>query len=116
LPFDNTVTAVTMTGAQITTFVNHLAARRANQAPHISGMHAKYIGGKFVIYDAQGKAIAASKTYKVATNDFLVMGGEELASLFADVPKGNMTFTDTDMRDALIDYFKKNHPSTRGAL
>ncbi len=84
LPFDNYIVAIKLTGRQIREALEHgISAVEKNEGrfPQISGMSFKYnpeanFGEKVTFINISGNPIDMDKEYSVATNDFLVAGGD----------------------------------------
>lgn len=103
MPFDNSVVVVKLKGAQVKELVEYLA----------KGKRAHPISRLGIILDADGtiksttlneQPIDFSKTYNVATNDYLYNGGDRM-----DFFKTNdsLYVLNYKIRNALIDYFTK---------
>jgi 5'-nucleotidase len=110
LPFDNQVVAIVLTGAQLKQFIEHLSGRRG-EMPYLAGLVVSGKPGKLEYKTADGAAIVDTQRYKVATNDFLVQGGEGLGVIFDAVPAADRTETGLDMRDALIALLRQRYPA-----
>ncbi|WP_417236041.1 5'-nucleotidase C-terminal domain-containing protein [Bizionia paragorgiae] len=103
MPFENSIIVVALKGKQIDSMMHYLA--RAKRAHPIQGFKLS-IDKDYNIVKAlvKGKAIDTAKTYYVATNDYLVNGGDNM-NFFAR-NEGEYPL-DYKIRNALIDYFKK---------
>jgi 5'-nucleotidase len=103
MPFENSLVVVALKGNQIDSLVSYLSKRQ--KAHPISKLQLR-IDQDYQIVSAtiKGKPIDDSKTYYVATNDYLYNGGDNM-SFF----KPNDTLYDLNykIRNILIDYFKK---------
>ncbi|TYB77378.1 hypothetical protein ES677_00775 [Bizionia gelidisalsuginis] len=103
MPFENSIVVVALKGRQIDSMMQYLA--RFKRAHPIQGFKLS-IDQEYniVASSVNGKAIDTAKTYYVATNDYLVTGGDNMR-FFAD-NEGEYPL-DYKIRNALIDYFKK---------
>lgn len=103
MPFENAVVVVELKGQQVLEMINYLA--KAKRAHPISGI--KLILDKdFKVKSATIKSqpIDMNKTYFVATNDYLYLGGDNMSFLKTNDSLYNL---DYKIRNVLIDYFKK---------
>lgn len=103
MPFENAVVVVELKGQQVLEMINYLA--KAKRAHLISGI--KLILDKdFKVKSATIKSepIDMNKTYFVATNDYLYLGGDNMSFLKTNDSLYNL---DYKIRNVLIDYFKK---------
>lgn len=112
-PFGNTLTVLTLTGAQIKAALEHGVAtwdQGKGQFTHVSkGMSytfdlSKPAGSRVTAVTFNGQALDDAKTYKVATNNFVANGGDGFA-MFKDAPKLETGVLDVDI---LINYLKAN--------
>jgi 2',3'-cyclic-nucleotide 2'-phosphodiesterase (5'-nucleotidase family) len=84
LPFDNYLVAISLTGAQIQSALEHGVARLEEPAgsfPQVSGLTFTYsrsapAGGRVKDVTVGGRPLDPQKEYVVATNDYLVAGGD----------------------------------------
>ena len=103
MPFENEIVVAELTGKKIKEMLKYL--EKAKSAHPVSGI--KILADKnYKIKNAriQGNEIEDNNTYFVATSDYLVHGGDNMA-FFSD-PE-NLYQTDYKIRNAMIDYFKK---------
>lgn len=122
LPFGNTVRVVEISGKDVKAMIEN----GVKQAPELSGgfCHLGGKGGIMVEYDSSkpagarvisakvgGKEIDPAKMYTVATNDFLVAGGDDYAMLKGAKVVGEYGALD----EVLIDYIKANGVTTEKA-
>lgn len=56
-----------------------------------------------------GKPVEPDKIYKVATTDFLLQGNAGL-TLLTQIPETQIIHNEINLRDAMVNYFKKNSP------
>ena len=111
LPFDNTVVTVKMTGAQIKE-VLELSAGAGGSRILPSGLSYTFDssrprGHRIVSATVDGKALAVTRTYLVATNNFLSDGGDGY-SPFSDARERKDT--GVLLRDAVAGYIGKHTP------
>ena len=103
MPFENAIVVVKLKGQQVQEMINYLA--KAKRAHPISGL--KIVLDKdFYIKSAtiEGEPIDVNKTYFVATNDYLYLGGDNM--IFFKTNDSLYTL-DYKIRNVLIDYFTK---------
>ena len=103
MPFENAIVVVELKGQQVQEMINYLA--KAKRAHPISGL--KIVLDKdFYIKSAtiEGEPIDVNKTYFVATNDYLYLGGDNM--IFFKTNDSLYTL-DYKIRNVLIDYFTK---------
>jgi 2',3'-cyclic-nucleotide 2'-phosphodiesterase (5'-nucleotidase family) len=102
MPFDNSAVVVKLKGAQIKELIDYLA--KSKRAHPISKLNIVLdADGNFKSAEINGDALDFSKTYNVATNDYLYNGGDHM-----DFFKTNdsVYILDYKIRNVLIDYFK----------
>ena len=109
LPFGNHISVMTLTGAQLKAFIQHLLTRHGTP-PHIAGLRIVRIQGLWEILHAGGSPLEPGRTYQVATNDYLAGGGEGLDRILRHIPKSNITSSDVVLLDALITYLQDLYP------
>ncbi len=109
LPFDNRLAVLDLTGSELNAFIAKLVERRAGLIPHVAGITVRKLdkGGVQLTF-ADGSSVEATHHYKVATNDFLALGGEGLDQLFGSLPKERRVVRDEEMRDAFITYLQSH--------
>lgn len=103
MPFENTIVVVELNGKSIIDLVQYLI--NSKRAHPISG--AQVILNKdntLKALNIQGKPFNESKTYFVATSNYLVNGGDSMGFFKDGI---NVSETDYKIRNAIIDYFKK---------
>ncbi|RNC79763.1 MAG: hypothetical protein ED556_14385 [Winogradskyella sp.] len=103
MPFDNSVVVTTMKGQQVKDMLDFLATKK--RAHPISNLKLT-LNNDYSINSAliAGVEIDYSKTYHVATNDYLYNGGSRMHFLKT---KDTLYDLDYKIRNLLIDYFKK---------
>jgi len=102
LPFDNTVVLMELTGAQIERMLSEADA--ANRVLFVSGLRyaidpSRPAGERVTVVTE----IQQERTYKVAVNNYMAQGGENLSVLEAI----HGTDTGVVLRDVLADYFRE---------
>lgn len=100
LPFENVLVTLELTGAQVQELLDFIAGAR--DASAISGTTFTVKDGKATEIKIGGKPLDLTKTYKVATNDFLASGG----SRYTILKQGKVINTGDNLRDVVIQYLK----------
>lgn len=102
MPFDNEIIIVELTGEKMNELINYLIDRKS--AHPFNGMQIILNADNSINkVSIQNKPLDKSKTYTVATSDYLYSGGDNM-SFFKEAP---MVKIDYKIRNATIDYFKK---------
>ncbi len=103
MPFENSIVVVELKGKQIDSLVSYLC--KSKRAHPISKLKLS-IDKNFKLLNATVKeqAIDTSKTYYVATNDYLYNGGDNMTFFKPNDSLYNLNYK---IRNILIDYFKK---------
>jgi 2',3'-cyclic-nucleotide 2'-phosphodiesterase (5'-nucleotidase family) len=103
MPFENNLVVLALKGAQIQEMISYIIKEKK---PHpLSGMTftiAKDKTAKNILI--QGKPFDVSKTYYVATNDYLANGGDSMNFFAKNTQKFDLNYK---LRNVLIDYFKE---------
>ena len=103
MPFDNQLVILTLTGDMLLQFLNHFAA---DEALLVSGISVKLHDNKVQsVTFASGRTLQPAETYTVALSDYVANGGGGAAFLKNAVKRENLD--NYLIRDALIDYFRK---------
>jgi 2',3'-cyclic-nucleotide 2'-phosphodiesterase (5'-nucleotidase family) len=104
MPFENSVVVVALKGEQVNEMFTYLS--KAKRAHPISSQLQLTLNKDFEILSAtlNEKPIEPSKTYYVATNDYLYNGGDRMTFFH---PNDGLFVLDYKIRDVLIDNFKK---------
>lgn len=104
MPFENSVVVVTLKGEQINEMMEYLS--KAKRAHPISNQVQLTLDkdGNIKSATVHGEPIDATKTYYVATNDYLYNGGDGM--VFFSKNEG-LHVLNYKIRDVLIDNFKK---------
>lgn len=103
MPFENSIVVVALKGTQINKLTQYLAASKT--AHPISKLQL-IINANYEIIEAKikDKPIETSKTYYVATSDYLYNGGDNMTFF---KPNDSLYRLDYKIRNAIIDNFKK---------
>jgi len=103
MPFENSIVVVALNGKIINALVDYLI--RAKSAHPISKLKLT-VDKDFNVVKAliNDKEIDTTKTYYVATNDYLYSGGDNMTFF---KPNDSLYDLNYKIRNALIDYFKK---------
>lgn len=113
MPFDNMVVSFKCTGEFL---------RKIIEARVEGGRHGMIVSGGKVIYSKKqknfervtslqiaGQPWDPKKIYTCATTDFLMQGNAGL-TLLTQVPESDITYHQVNLRDAIVNYFRKNSP------
>jgi 5'-nucleotidase len=138
LPFDNLLNVVELTGAQVK-MLYRIASSGAHGVIGVSGLELTLLpfdveapkkdlngNGKFESWEAErlisitrsgGKPIDDRKSYRVATFDFLVKGGDDLSWFFSRIPKKAIRRERSGYCRDLVTEYLRTHPriNTRSA-
>ncbi len=103
MPFENSVVVTKLKGTYVKELISYL--QKAKRAHPISGLSIK-LDDNFELIEAKinGENINESKTYNVATNDYLYSGGDSM-DFFQK--SDTLYILDYKIRNVLIDYFSK---------
>lgn len=103
MPFENIVVVAELKGTYVLELVKYL--QNAKRAHPISKLNIK-LGSNFELIEAtiNNKLIDVNRTYYVATNDYLINGGDRM-SFFKK--RDSLYVLDYKVRNLLIDFFKK---------
>jgi 2',3'-cyclic-nucleotide 2'-phosphodiesterase (5'-nucleotidase family) len=106
------VSVAHLTGKEIHTFVAALLKRRNGDRPFLAGLQVEIdTPTDFKLTLNDGNPLNPTMHYTVATSDFITKGGEGLGPLFKSLQKEELKDMHLSVRDALIAYLKKVHPS-----
>ncbi len=104
MPFENSVVVVAIKGEQVNEMMAYLSkAKRAHPVSYQLQLTLTK-NGDVSSATVNGKPIDATKTYYVATNDYLYNGGDGMTFFH---PNDSMYVLDYKIRNVLIDNFKK---------
>jgi 5'-nucleotidase / UDP-sugar diphosphatase len=120
MPFGNTLTLVTLTGAQVKEALENGVSQvetTAGRFPQVGAMRYSWdpsaaVGSRITgiqVSDGQGgyTAIDPNASYRLVTSSFLVNGGDGYTVLGEGTDRIDIGFIDSD---ALIEYFRNNSP------
>jgi 5'-nucleotidase / UDP-sugar diphosphatase len=113
MPFDNQIVSFTCTGE----FLRRIIETRVE-----GGRHGLVVSGVNVVYSKKrpnfdrvttlrigGEPWDPNKIYTCTTTDFLMQGNAGL-TLLTQVPEENITYHMINLRDGIVNYFRKNSP------
>jgi len=101
MPFENKVVFLKLSGADLRKFIDHMAARGGEG---VSGVRFGIKENKAINVLIEGQPIVDSKTYWLATSDYLANGGGENTVL---KQINERVSTDVKLRDMFIDHLRK---------
>ncbi len=110
LPFDDNIVCMDLTGRQVRKALEK-SVSYGDVNLQVSGLRVVYdlskpTGERIVSVEVAGKPLDDRASYRVATNDFLATGGDRF-----DVFKhGRNISTEQSLRDAVVEYIRKNSP------
>lgn len=109
LPFDNELIAMDLQGADIIALFER-AIRQDKGVLQVSGIRVGYVTGPkgWEVREVAigGQPIERNRFYRVATNDFLSVAGDD----FKEFLKGRNIVFQGVLRDVFVDYLKANSP------
>lgn len=103
MPFENEIVILTLSGEKTKQLFESLVEN--NGAP-FSGAIVKGKGKKMTELTIGGKAFDVSKTYKVATSDYLAGGGDKYYFFSSPIKVDTLKYK---LRDAIVDYIKEEN-------
>ncbi len=101
MPFENTITILTLKGSDIAELCEFIA--KTGGQP-IAGFTMQIHKGKAANIKINGQALDLNKTYKLVTYDYLANGGDYIKGILNPVDRTNTTLT---VRDQLIKYVEE---------
>lgn len=103
MPFENSTVVVALKGEQVNEMMTYLS--KAKRAHPVSSQLQLTLNNDFEIISAtiNGLPIDKTKTYFIATNDYLYNGGDKMTFFH---PNEGLYVLDYKIRNVLIDYFK----------
>lgn len=127
LPFDNTVTVLELSGAELLeamdTAVSGAGGRSYGAYPHVAGMTIRYCalpvcddalltGGRITDLEVQGQDIELDARYRIATNDYLTGGGDFYTVFRRACEREGSYCRDSGqrLRDVVADWFRAHSP------
>lgn len=113
-PFDNAVVTIDVDGKLLQQILDTTASYLGGSGfLQFSGVTFRIEGGKALDVQVNGKALEASRTYKIATVDYVAQGGDR-QPLFAKAK--NYQTQGVLVRDAILEALRKNPTITPPAL
>ena len=103
MPFENEMVLLTLNGATTLKLINFIAAKGGM---HVSGLTMHIQDSKVTEAKIQGMPFDSTKSYVVATSDYLANGGDNL-SFLVDAEK--KIVTGLKLRDLLIQYLEEKN-------
>ena len=103
MPFENNIVIVEMNGSSVKDMLSFLA-KSGRPHPVANTKLVLDKNGNYLKTEINGTTFDKNRTYYVATNDYLVQGGDDMGFF-----KNRTSITNLDylVRNAIIDYFKK---------
>ena len=102
MPFENELVIVKMNGSDLQgLFIYYLETQKNNP---VSRLKIETGGGKLIQSLVNGSALNPSKTYYIATSDYLALGGDNMKFF----NKGEMIQTGVKLRDLYVEKFRQN--------
>jgi len=101
MPFENEIVVLTLSGEKTQQLFESLI--QSNGAP-FSGATVKGKGKKMTELKIGGKEFDITKTYKVATSDYLAGGGDKYSFFSSPIKVDTLKYK---LRDAIVDYIKE---------
>lgn len=102
MPFENEIVLIRMKGSDLDGLFDYYAQNEKNNP--VSHLYIETQGKSIKNALIDGGKVDASKTYYIATSDYLALGGDNM-KFFS---KGEVINTGLKMRDVFMEYFKKN--------
>ncbi|WP_148242145.1 bifunctional metallophosphatase/5'-nucleotidase [Enterobacter asburiae] len=111
-PFKNELTEMDLSGKELRNLVEHGASLtngilQMSQGAEMHYMPQKPVGKRVVSFTINGKEIADTETYHVATTTFLALGGDGFLAFKEG--KNVQVRAGHNMSDVVIDYLKSGH-------
>ena len=103
-PFGNTIVVVTLSGKEVMDYLNAAARMTPGSGafPQFAGVRLVIEGGKVQSAQIAGQAIDATKTYRMALNNFVAAGGDGYPKLNTHPGYVDTGFVDADVLRAFI--------------
>jgi 2',3'-cyclic-nucleotide 2'-phosphodiesterase (5'-nucleotidase family) len=103
MPFENNIVVVEMTGTSVKDMLSFLA--KSGRAHPVANTKLVLDNqNNYLKTEINGRSFDENKTYYVATNDYLVQGGDDMGFFKNRTSTTNLDYL---VRNAIIDYFKK---------
>ncbi|HOQ80947.1 MAG TPA: bifunctional UDP-sugar hydrolase/5'-nucleotidase [Candidatus Cloacimonadota bacterium] len=113
MPFDNQIVTILVDGIMLKKIIEtRVAGSRAGllqAGAKITYSRTRSDFDRVTRLEIGGEPWQANKIYKVATTDFLLQGNAGL-TLLTTVPESQVIRNEINLRDAMVDYFKKKSP------
>lgn len=129
-PFDNFAVEVRMNGKQLKDLIR-VGVSGSNAIPSLYGLKVTYHGGQNPAYQRDvngdgvneaweedrlasltwedtGKPVEDNEEFWLATNDYLVAGGDSLRHVFGSIPMSKRNYLDITQRDVAAEYLRAN--------
>jgi 5'-nucleotidase/UDP-sugar diphosphatase len=108
-PFGNTLTTLKLTGSEVVNYLNIAAgmSQGAGGFPHFFGLDLVVTGGKVGQVRIKGLPLDPAKTYQMAFNSFMAVGGDGYPNVTANANYVNTGYVDAEV---LRDFFAANSP------
>lgn len=133
-PFDNFAVSVKMNGKQLKDLIR-VGVSLTNAIPALAGVKVTYFGGQDkpefhrdvngdgkqeawesdrlapngLVWEDTGKPVQDDEEFWLATNDYLVAGGDNLSHVFGAIPMNKRKYLDITQRDVAAEYLRA-HP------
>ncbi|MBP7562357.1 MAG: bifunctional metallophosphatase/5'-nucleotidase [Candidatus Cloacimonetes bacterium] len=113
MPFDNQVVTILVDGVMLKKIIEtRVAGSRAGlilAGGKITYSRSRNDFDRVTRLEIAGEPWKADKIYRVATTDFLLQGNAGL-TLLTTIPESQVIRHEVNLRDAMVDYFKKHSP------
>ncbi|MEO7104951.1 MAG: bifunctional UDP-sugar hydrolase/5'-nucleotidase UshA [Rhodoferax sp.] len=108
-PFGNTLATLRMTGARVLDYLNIAAgmSQGAGGFPHFFGLDLTITAGKVSQVRVRGEPLDPAKTYQMAINNFVAVGGDGYPNVTKNAGYVNTGFVDAEV---LRDFIAANSP------
>jgi 5'-nucleotidase len=101
LPFDNYVTQVTLTGAQIEALAKILNGQGSRgRTTQFANLRIVGRGAGEAVVDAKGRPLQADRLYTLSTTDFVVEGGDGAGVVLDGLHQRHIKSSEVSARDA----------------
>ncbi len=109
LPFGNHVASIDLTLAQLHELITRLEERHGN-LPYIAGIKIRGEEGKRILANIDNTPLDSGRIYRVATNDYLLGGGERLGDFLATIPSHRKKIQSITLLNSFIHYLESTFP------
>ena len=107
LPFGNRVGVVTLKGKDLYRVIEHMNAYYKGMQPYMSGLRYEVKGTSFVLKKDDGKPIDLETFYTLATNSFLLTGGDGLNRIFNTLGPNSIKILPISLLDSFLHFLQK---------